>query len=499
MRLRFFLPLFSAAVAASLASASDASACGGCVVPPEENTVVTGHRMALSVSPKQTVLWDQIEYAGDPKSFGWILPVKPGAVIEVSTDAWFETLDATTTTTIFAPPVSCPNSGGGSGFGCGAAELASRADNAGGDDFDGSDVTVVHRGTVGPYETVTLNTQTPGALNEWLDKAGYTIDPATQPVVDAYVKEGFDFIALKLQPDSSVKEMKPVRVIQDGASPTLPLRMVAVGTGANVAITLFLISEGRWGAKNFENAQIPVDLLSWDFSNNSSNYGTLREKALGAAGGATWLTTFSQPKALLSPLTSINFGKRTYSSGDSFDFVDTIGGAYIQRGIQNDEATDDGLGIECGTSFANVADSADMVVDPCPPGKPSDDPSCTSVTAGQIDARKLACGKLDDLSVALDGLHPKDVWLTRIEANLPRAALGQDLVVAPSAAQAPVDNEMRAAKGENIEALCGSAAAALPDRGKSNQSGGGGGAMVVALGMAATALLGIARRVRARA
>ena len=66
MRLRFVLPLLSAAVAASLASSTDALACGGCVVPPEENTIVTGHRMALSISTTQTTLWDQIQYSGNP-------------------------------------------------------------------------------------------------------------------------------------------------------------------------------------------------------------------------------------------------------------------------------------------------------------------------------------------------------------------------------------------------------------------------------------------------
>lgn len=497
MRLRFILPLLSAAVAAALATSTDAAACGGCVVPPEENTIVTGHRMALSVSPKQTVLWDQIKYDGDPKSFGWLLPVKPGAVIEVSTDAWFETLDAATSATVFAPPVNC-NNGGGSGFGCGsaAAELSPRS---AGDFGPGGGVTVVHRGTVGPYETVTLSTQTPGVLNDWLTAAGYKIDPASQPVVDAYVDEGFDFIALKLQPSSSVKEMKPVRVVQPGASPTLPLRMVAVGTGANVAVTLFLITEGRWQAKNFENAQVPLDLLSWNFEGNSSNYATVREKLLAASGGATWLTAFAQPKALLSPLPTLNFGfggNRTYSAGgDSFDTVDTIGGAYIQRGMQNDEAEV----TECATSFSTLAESAKMVVDPCPPGKPSDDPSCSSVDAAQIDARQFECGKLDDLATALAGLHPKDVWLTRLEANLPRAALASDLVLEAAAVQAAVDNEMQARKAENVEALCGSQGAALPLFGGGKGAGGGqgGGALVVGFGMVATALLGVARR-RAR-
>jgi hypothetical protein len=494
MRLRFFLPLFSAAVAAALATSSDAAACGGCVVPPEENTIVTGHRMALSISTKQTVLWDQIKYDGDPASFGWILPVKPGAVIEVSTDAWFETLDATTSATVFAPPVNCGN-GGGSGFGCGDSAFESLSPRAGGD-VAGGGVTVVHRGTVGPYDTVTLSTQTPGVLNDWLTTAGYKIDPASQPVVDAYVNAGFDFIALKLQPDSSVKEMKPVRVVQPGASPTLPLRMVAVGTGASVAVTLFVISEGRWQAKNFENAQVPVDLLSWNFADNSSNYAGVREKLLAGNGGATWLTAFAQPNALLSPLPTRNFGgNRLYTTGDFSSSVDTIGAAYMQRGIQNDEAG----ATECQTSFQGLAGSNLMVVDPCPAGKPSNDPSCASVGAGEIDARQFECGKLDDLAVAFDGLHPADVWLTRLEANLPRTALGADLILEAASAQAPVDNEMQAVKGDNVEALCGSSATALPLLGNGKSGGGqGGGAQVVTFGMLATALLGLMRR-RARA
>ncbi|HZO15089.1 MAG TPA: hypothetical protein VFB62_17560, partial [Polyangiaceae bacterium] len=63
-----------------------AHACGGCFVAGggTRNTLVTGHRMALSVSLEQTVLWDQIEYSGDPTEFSWVLPIKPGARLELS-------------------------------------------------------------------------------------------------------------------------------------------------------------------------------------------------------------------------------------------------------------------------------------------------------------------------------------------------------------------------------------------------------------------------------
>src|SRR6185436_11777265 len=105
--------------AALLTPAREASACGGCFVQQQDSTVVTGHRMVLSVSPAQSVLWDQIKYSGDPTEFAWVLPVRAGAGIETSTDAWFETLDAATTTTVLSPQVNC--GGGGSGFGCGAS------------------------------------------------------------------------------------------------------------------------------------------------------------------------------------------------------------------------------------------------------------------------------------------------------------------------------------------------------------------------------------------
>jgi hypothetical protein len=69
-----------------------------------------------------------------------------------------------------------------------------------------------------------------------------------------------------------------------------------------------------------------------------------------------------------------------------------------------------------------------------------------SVPADQIDARFFACGALDDIAVALVGLHPYDVWLNRLEANLPRSALGTDLVLRASASQEPISNVLLLAK-----------------------------------------------------
>jgi len=499
MRLRFVLPALATACLSAFGVTHDADACGACIVPPSENTVVTGHRMALSISPKQTVLWDQIEYTGSPEAFAWVLPVKPGAIIQLSNDAWFDTLDAATTTQVFQPQIQCANGSSGPSFGCGMSEdMAGRAfDSPESAGSQGPAVTVVSRGSVGPYLTVTLSTDTPGALNKWLTDNGFELDPATQPVVDAYVAEKFDFIALKLLPGKDVQAMQPVRVVQPGADPSLPLRMVGIGTGANVALTLFLISEGRWEAKNFGNTVVPPNLIAWDFKDSSSNYGEIRKKALEQDNGATWLTTFAIQGALLSQLDGLPgfmSGTRTYGTPGAAVFSDTIAGAYVQQALNAGQMAD----ADCLGTFANAGASGLMVTNPCPLDKPFNDPSCGTVGAGEIDARSLVCGlvaaePLDDVAVALNGLHPKDVWITRIEADLPRAALANDLVVQAAATQEKVDNLKIAGVAKNVDVVCGSTGSILPVGTKFDGSGPRQN-IVVLVGLGLLSLAAFARR-----
>jgi hypothetical protein len=462
-------------LAAAALPSADARACGGCFPPETEtqSTVVTGHRMAVAISPTHSVLWDQIKYSGSPSDFAWVLPVRAGAVLQLSTDAWFETLDAATTAQIVSPTVNCGSSGGGCALGCGSASSADRA-------FGGGNgppsVTVVHEGTVGPYETVTLHANVPDALPAWLAAHAYAIDPIVAPIIDAYTSEGFDFIALRLLPDQGVQQMKPVRVVSTGMSASLPLRMVAAGTGADVAITLFVIGEGRWEPQNFPVAALSVSTLTWDFGTQSSNYATARQLLLDGQGGRTWNTAFANQGSLLSQDTS--------SNGPLFITVaqaqyPTLGAAYVAQGVSNGETSV----TTCVDAFSSVAQSEEVVSGDClgqggggtggggtggggtgaadagsdggtgggatggggtgggaTGGGGTGGGAPCSVPLGEIDGSQLACGGLDDIAVALVGLHPRDVWLTRLEADLPRGALATDLQLQASATQVPVSN-----------------------------------------------------------
>jgi hypothetical protein len=418
----------AATLAVSLSFVPKALACGGCFVPPSSPTVVSGHRMAMSISKTQTVLWDQIQYQGDPEEFAWVLPVKPGARIEEATDAFFEVLEATTSTTVTGPSFSCGGGDSGCGFGCGDD---AEAGSDGGYYDPASQVDVVHQGSVGPYETVTLSTSTPGALNAWLEDHGYNVDAASQPVIDQYVAEGFDFIALRLQPGQGVLQMSPVRVVMPGGGLTLPLRMVAIGTGAETPLVLYLIGEGRYTLDNLTEVNVPSSLVVWDYETSTSNYQAVRKSTLEQNDGLSFLTTYARPGILTAPP----------QSGPS---TSTLLSLYQQQAIANGEAL---------ASCKIQPPGGDLLIgNPCPDG-PLEGGACTGVPVSQIDARLFGCPGAYDISMAVMGMVGKDVWVTRVEANLPRAALASDLTIR-AGAQTQVSNQFVAGTWVNREKVC---------------------------------------------
>ena len=424
-------------VSAALFHARIADACGGCFAPPDPPTVVSGHRMVMSVSQSQTVLWDQIQYSGDPEEFAWVLPVKPGARIEAGTAAFFEVLESQSATRVVAPFVDC---GGGSSSGCSAGYASYDEAGDGGSptaDGGGDPVEVLHQGTVGPYETVTLSTEEPGALNAWLESHGYNVDDSTQPIVDQYVEEGFDFIALRLQPGKGVKQMTPVRVVMEGGSMTLPLRMVGIGTGAQTPIVLYVVGEGRYTTQNFQEVSIDYGLLSWDFATDESNYTELRDLVLAQQGGRNFLTTFA----------SQGFFTNTSVFDPVTQSPTSLVRLYTAQALKNGE-----IGSTCG---ADISSYYGRVKNPCPPGEPWDSPACGVVESGEVDARQLGCAGAEDIAVALEGMMLESVWVTRLEANLPRVALATDLTLQASTDQLNVSNIVQAQIALNPEEVCG--------------------------------------------
>jgi hypothetical protein len=429
--MRNALELATGLVLGAITLGGDARACGGCFHPPTADSVVTGHRMAFAVSENRTVLWDQIKYSGNPSDFGWVLPVAPGATIEASTDAWFEALDSATTVSVTAPPLNCATPGSS---GCGFISSSDSLSSSGGS-FAGNGVTVLHEGTVGSFETATLRSTDGASLRTWLSNHGYVVAADINPIIDAYVSEGADFIALQLLPGLGVNQMTPVRVVTPSGRPILPLRMVAAGTGSSVDIVLFVIGEKRFGLKDL--TEVHVDAITYDFAKGETNYLTLRQRALADSVGANFLTTFAATQPFTRTPSSGGF--QVLSPSNSFGssgFASNLADLYFQQAFSNAGRTAGGApsGNICPATVQRL-DSADLVTD--------------ATAAGG-----LWCDVYDDFAAAELGMHPSRVWLTRLEMTLPREALAMDCNVAPATSQEGVSNQLVAVRSTNRPSYC---------------------------------------------
>ncbi len=401
-RRAFVLALsLAGAVGITLVAEGDAAACGGCFGPPppptESPTVVTDHRMILSVSKDRSTLYDQIRYQGSPASFAWVLPIAGTVEVGLSANIVFQTLDAQTQTQIVAPPLNCPQqpSGCQSGF---AAPTAGAAEDSKG----GGSVQVLKQEVVGPYETVQLKSDDPNALTDWLTQNGFTIGDDVKPVIATYVNEKFNFLALKLVPGKGVQDMRPVRVTTTGASAVLPLRMVAAGTGPTVGITLWTIAEGRYEPQNFPSYYIKTDELVWDWTQQKSNYVDLRAQKTQAGSGRIWEIETSQVL-----------------------YRQNVEGV-VKNGSWN------------GQGQYPQTDEERAAQDYLP------------ITDGQGNVTKTAAQVRDeDMDTLFFGIPTATTRVTRIRADLSHAALDQDLAMTASADQSTLPNVRQVTKELN--------------------------------------------------
>jgi hypothetical protein len=448
------------ATAVTIAPAKSAQACGAGMAPTvfDNPSFVAGHRMIVSISQEKTILWDSIEYTGNPSSFAWVMPVAAGATIELSNEGFFEALDAVTATRVLSPKVLCQDTGGEETEGQGACggdsqQSAQGSSSSGGgttlEQGDPGDVKVISQGSLGPYETATITADDPTALHTWLTQNNYYISPEADPIFAYYVQQKMNFIALRFKPDPNMPQMiymTPVRITMQGASPTLPLRSVAIGTGARVPINLYVISEGRYRAKAFPEATVEPSQITWDFVRKDSNYADLRDKALS---NDSFLTAFAMQYALTDPVAKPGGTAAYYDTplGTKDNLVDTYFAQAAARDMKPLPAGD------CKDVYdlLSLAGPGAVVSDKCT-GK--------DCPAGTIPAVALKCGDWDDLATALVGMHPSDVWVTRLQANLSHGALNTDLTLEPAPKQEPAENWFRAMNGTNIPCKVGAKAEA---------------------------------------
>jgi hypothetical protein len=386
-----------------------ASACGGCFhEPPPPNQQVsdiTDERMLLSVSGQQSTLYDQIRYSGNPGSFAWVLPIQGTVDVGLSADVLFGAIDSLTQTVINAPPYPCapaPFCGYGA-FGATAAGSGSASSGTSAY-YAPPPVQVLKADNVGPYATVQLKSTNATALETWLSQNGYMIPADVQPVIAAYLAEGFDFLAMKLLPNQGVQAMRPVRVTTSGSVLGLPMRMASVGTGAVTGITIWVVADGRYEPQNYPFFHIDDSDLVWDWGLSASNYTTLRKQHETALMGAGWEIE-----------SSLDLNQQTITN------LILSGGASASFGLAPADASQDYLAVgspDAGVGAAVAYQSAE-------------------------DVRRA------DIAALFMGLSAPTVRVTRIRSDIAHAAMTKDFILRASSDQSEMSNVRSVTRSTN--------------------------------------------------
>lgn len=430
--------LLSTTIAIVVAAfARDADACGGCFhaeVPTtiETPSVVTDHRMVISISAQSTTLWDQVEYAGDPKDFAWVLPVRGAVVVGLGSDAFIDALDQRTAPQVDSPRVACPSPGGG---GCLAPGVAGCGSSSSGDDVslgyqEDAGIFVTGRSTAGPYAVVQVHGTDEGAIVGWLRDHHYVVPTEIEPILARYVVEGFDFVAVRLRPGEGVKAMQPIRVSWRGAIASLPLRMVAAGVGTSVGIKLFVIGDGRWTTENFPSFEIDPSVLTWDFATQRSDYTAWRQRLADKWSGRA----FALESSIDMPASAL---PRVYPPRDWGD-----GGA--------DSADDSGL-----DASPSDAPSSDADIDADAEASPPDTTPPPTYDAGPPP---VVDPYASDVDIAFAARFTRRV--TRLRADLPTRFLDADLLLQADANQSQLPIVVQPRQSVNLASLCGAPPAA---------------------------------------
>jgi len=277
--------LVGALLATGLLFAPRAEACGGffCAQVPVEQA---GERIVFGVSGNSVEAHIQIQYQGDADKFAWVVPLQAYPTLSVGTSQLFTYLDQVTQPRFqlqwddsCSPLFGFPRAG----------EVADSAPpSAGGSD---GGVVVVSREDVGPYDAAILTATNAVELRTWLTTNGYDIPESTGKALEPYVGNGYYFVALKLQKDKEVGDLKPLVVKFEGNRPCIPIQLTAIAARPNMPIIAYVLAQKRAVPMNYRHVLINPTRVDW--LSGGRNYGQVATAAVDEAGGRAFLTEFA--------------------------------------------------------------------------------------------------------------------------------------------------------------------------------------------------------------
>lgn len=291
------------------ALAGQARACGGffCNQPPPDGTLpiaqaaenvlfVMGRDPSTGAATVEAHI--QIFYTGPAEEFSWIVPVTAVPTVKVGSDILFDRIEPPTRPSFSVTYQLEGNCRGVSGVGAGCGSAAgSQASGSPGGIGDGADagaaVSVLARGSTGPFDYVVIRSEDGATLRTWLTDNGYFVSPQGAQIIDDYVVGQHSFVALRLRNGQNTSAIRPIVLRLASTEACLPLKLTAIAATPDLRVNVWVLADGRAVPINY--AEIELNQAKLDWFNFGRNYDQILKDAANEAGGNAFAVEYSLP------------------------------------------------------------------------------------------------------------------------------------------------------------------------------------------------------------
>ncbi|MCB9681770.1 MAG: DUF2330 domain-containing protein [Alphaproteobacteria bacterium] len=311
-----------------LTASPAALACGGFFCDAAAPVEQAAERILFAIDDDTGTVEVQVQitYEGDAPEFAWILPVPKVPQLRTTVDDVFTRLSPPTRPTFNVSVEvegTCKEGAGG-----GTRDLATADSDEAPRDDDGG-VVVASQGTLGPYATAVLQADSVDSLVSWLTTHGYTVPASLEDKLATYLGDDSWFVALRLEKDRDVGDLRPIALTYEGTEASIPLRLTAVAATPDMRLQPYVFGKARAIPENY--LHVVINPFAIDWRAGGANYTDVVSAAADEAGGKAFATDFAGP-------TSVYDG--TFWSDGDYDLLGvralgTANAAQVIRAMQN--------------------------------------------------------------------------------------------------------------------------------------------------------------------
>ncbi len=115
-------------------------------------------------------------------------------------------------------------------------------------------VSILDRRLVGIFETTTITSRDPKALENWLRENGFAVSTNAEPIIASYIKDGWVFVATKIRRDDAKPDTStphPLSFMFKTDKPVYPMRLTGLNS-QSLSVDLYVFSNARATAPHFK-------------------------------------------------------------------------------------------------------------------------------------------------------------------------------------------------------------------------------------------------------